>query len=110
MSTLGPIGQVLRSCAVLLLVVASETETQAQATDNAINQIIQAPAPFSGGFQASPGISRAKPSAPAARAIEAGVPQDVEVNAVIRALSPREVAPPTVLTLASTTFIFETDD
>ena len=60
---------------------------------------------MSGGFQAPPVNARAKSQLPVAKAIEPAIAQDADVNAVIRALSPREVAPPTVLSLASTTFI-----
>jgi outer membrane protein OmpA-like peptidoglycan-associated protein len=106
-SSLGPVGLVLRCSAVLLLIAVSETKSWAQTSDGAINQIIQSPAPMSGGIQAPLAPARPKPQLPVARTIEPASVEDTDVNAVIRALSPREIAPPIVLTLASTTFISE---
>lgn len=101
-------GATLRLGVVLFLLTISGTIARSQAPDSQINHIIQSPAPMPG----SAGVSRSVPvetdrvrSAVPVPKSRAEIQGESSINAVIRALSPREAPPPVVVALASGTFL-----
>jgi len=108
MSVHEPARVVLRCVTVLCVLSALQSIARAQSAEGVINQIIQSPAPIprtQTPFPLPSGDPIQVRTSPPVLGSRTADREEIDVNTVIRALSPRDVPPPVVMTLASGTFL-----
>lgn len=97
------VNAVLGRCALALILPFWGSTAWAQVSDHDVNQILQSPAPMPRVHQSAPppsyGVRDVTVPVPAGAGVSIAIEPDT--NTVIRALSPRDVPPPLVLTLAT---------